>query len=318
MLAGGWTRCLASCRRVPRPGPGVFLRGRRRHSSVHCERGRALRELASCRRSRDRSATLRSRIPGSGGSGRVERVGSDPHVPEPRPSRSSSRDGRRSLRLLAACPSSEASGGGRGRDRVAAARRSRVSRHAPGPRLGARSHWSPVVGTVGEQRGEGPFGDTRVGNVRKFGHYSLSTGSGGVNPPCVETEMLRRAGVEWMRAAGETGPGDCDRRRAVGGGGQRAPYAIDEPMASTVGRCELFADEQAWEELERWDAETALVRFSGGGGATAASKPSRSRTARSASSLAGERGRGSCPRRSPRSYGAATRCFAATLGSRGS
>jgi endogenous inhibitor of DNA gyrase (YacG/DUF329 family) len=32
------------------------------------------------------------------------------------------------------------------------------------------------------------------------------------------------------------------------------------------GRRELFADERVWEELERWEAATALVRFSGGGG----------------------------------------------------
>ncbi len=32
------------------------------------------------------------------------------------------------------------------------------------------------------------------------------------------------------------------------------------------GRRELFADEQVWEELERWKAAAALVRFSGGGG----------------------------------------------------
>jgi hypothetical protein len=32
------------------------------------------------------------------------------------------------------------------------------------------------------------------------------------------------------------------------------------------GRRELSSDEQVWEELERWDAAAALVRFSGGGG----------------------------------------------------
>jgi hypothetical protein len=32
------------------------------------------------------------------------------------------------------------------------------------------------------------------------------------------------------------------------------------------GRRELFADDQVWEELERWQAAVALVRFSGGGG----------------------------------------------------
>ena len=32
------------------------------------------------------------------------------------------------------------------------------------------------------------------------------------------------------------------------------------------GRRELFAEEQVWEELGRWEAATALVRFSGGGG----------------------------------------------------
>src|SRR5512140_1534374 len=32
------------------------------------------------------------------------------------------------------------------------------------------------------------------------------------------------------------------------------------------GRRELFAEQGVWEELERWDAATALVRFSGGGG----------------------------------------------------
>ena len=74
------------------------------------------------------------------GNGRVERVGSDPHVPEPRPSRSSSRDGPRSLRPLAACPSSEASCRGRGHDCETAPRRSRLSRDAPVARLRPRSH----------------------------------------------------------------------------------------------------------------------------------------------------------------------------------
>ena len=32
------------------------------------------------------------------------------------------------------------------------------------------------------------------------------------------------------------------------------------------GRRELFAEERVWEELERWEAAVALVRFSGGGG----------------------------------------------------
>ena len=32
------------------------------------------------------------------------------------------------------------------------------------------------------------------------------------------------------------------------------------------GRRELLADDQVWEELERWEAAAALVRFSGGGG----------------------------------------------------
>ena len=32
------------------------------------------------------------------------------------------------------------------------------------------------------------------------------------------------------------------------------------------GRRELFAEEQVWEALERWEAAVALVRFSGGGG----------------------------------------------------
>ena len=32
------------------------------------------------------------------------------------------------------------------------------------------------------------------------------------------------------------------------------------------GRRELFAEEQVWEELERWETAVALVRFSGGGG----------------------------------------------------
>jgi len=33
-----------------------------------------------------------------------------------------------------------------------------------------------------------------------------------------------------------------------------------------AGRRELFAEQGVWEELERWEAATALVRFSGGGG----------------------------------------------------
>ena len=32
------------------------------------------------------------------------------------------------------------------------------------------------------------------------------------------------------------------------------------------GRRELFAEQRVWEELERWEAAVALVRFSGGGG----------------------------------------------------
>jgi endogenous inhibitor of DNA gyrase (YacG/DUF329 family) len=41
-----------------------------------------------------------------------------------------------------------------------------------------------------------------------------------------------------------------------------------QPHAARLqrGRRELFADEQVWEELERRDTATALVRFSGGGG----------------------------------------------------
>jgi hypothetical protein len=41
-----------------------------------------------------------------------------------------------------------------------------------------------------------------------------------------------------------------------------------QPHAARLqgGRRELLADDQVWEELERWDAATALVRFSGGGG----------------------------------------------------
>ena len=38
------------------------------------------------------------------------------------------------------------------------------------------------------------------------------------------------------------------------------------PRGWRPGRRELFADEQVWEELERWEAAAALVRFSGGGG----------------------------------------------------
>jgi hypothetical protein len=39
----------------------------------------------------------------------------------------------------------------------------------------------------------------------------------------------------------------------------------------TQGRRELFAEQGVWMELERWEAATALVRFSGGGGSRAAS-----------------------------------------------
>jgi hypothetical protein len=50
----------------------------------------------------------------------------------------------------------------------------------------------------------------------------------------------------------------------------RTPSGRQAARAHTArfrpGRCELFAHEQVWEELERWDAATALVRFSGGGG----------------------------------------------------
>ena len=35
------------------------------------------------------------------------------------------------------------------------------------------------------------------------------------------------------------------------------------------GRRELFSDDQVWEELKRWRAATALVRFFGGGGSDA-------------------------------------------------
>jgi hypothetical protein len=35
---------------------------------------------------------------------------------------------------------------------------------------------------------------------------------------------------------------------------------------SPGGRREVFSDEGVWEELERWNATTAVVRFSGGGG----------------------------------------------------
>ena len=38
------------------------------------------------------------------------------------------------------------------------------------------------------------------------------------------------------------------------------------PARLSYGRGELFADADVWQELERWGATVALVRFSGGGG----------------------------------------------------
>ena len=45
-----------------------------------------------------------------------------------------------------------------------------------------------------------------------------------------------------------------------------------QPHAARLhpGRRELFAEQGVWEELERWGASTALVRFSGGGGSQGA------------------------------------------------
>lgn len=37
-------------------------------------------------------------------------------------------------------------------------------------------------------------------------------------------------------------------------------------IQNSVGRRGVFSDEGVWEELERWNATTAFVRFSGGGG----------------------------------------------------
>jgi hypothetical protein len=67
---------------------------------------RAWAPATSCRQSRDHAAKRRPRTPESAGTGRGEREESVRHAPEPRPTRSSSRDARRSLQLLAACPRS--------------------------------------------------------------------------------------------------------------------------------------------------------------------------------------------------------------------
>ena len=52
----------------------------------------------------------------------------------------------------------------------------------------------------------------------------------------------------------------CARRRPAGAPASRTRRVLQR------GRRELFAEEQVWEELERWEAAVALVRFSGGGG----------------------------------------------------
>ena len=50
----------------------------------------------------------------------------------------------------------------------------------------------------------------------------------------------------------------------------RAPLGRQASRPHTArlhrARHELFSDDQVWEELERWKAATAFVRFSGGGG----------------------------------------------------
>ena len=60
---------------------------------------------------------------------------------------------------------------------------------------------------------------------------------------------------------------------ALQGAGRRAVQdahrqAAGQPHTARLapGRRELFADDQVWEELERWEAAIALVRFSGSGG----------------------------------------------------
>ena len=92
------------------------------------------------------------------------------------------------------------------------------------------------------------------------------------------------SGAEWVAlptaGIGASPFGFCTRRAA--GGSDRARPArrrrrvVQTPTGRRAGqphtarlapgRRELFADERVWEELERWGATAALVRFSGGGG----------------------------------------------------
>ena len=54
--------------------------------------------------------------------------------------------------------------------------------------------------------------------------------------------------------------------RAVPDTDRQASRPAAHGAAAATGRRELFAEQDVWQELERWGAAVALVRFSGGGG----------------------------------------------------
>jgi hypothetical protein len=74
----------------------------------------------------------------------------------------------------------------------------------------------------------------------------------------------------WLHGARGWRQRSCPTCKAAPGELCRTPSGRrgGRPHTARLGaaRRELLGDEQAWEELEQWDASVALVRFSGGGG----------------------------------------------------
>ena len=81
------------------------------------------------------------------------------------------------------------------------------------------------------------------------------------------------------------------------------------------GRRELFADEDVWQELERWGATVALVRFSGGGGSPGSIAAVTLEDAGKRELARWGHGEGELAEALAAPIWVATRCFAATPGS---
>ena len=78
------------------------------------------------------------------------------------------------------------------------------------------------------------------------------------------------------------------------------------------GRRELFAEQGVWEELERWEAAVALVRFSGGGGNQGSIAAVTLEDAERRELARWRSGEGELPEALAAPIGAGTRCSAAT------